>query len=248
MTQQWEHIWSADVLDSSCKLRFSGSVPFHHVSVSCFMASLFKQILPKKGIVHTWDRLKSICFFFCTDFHWSELHHHMVPSNSKRSWEIWSYLEKSPRLLFASGFLFWIFFFFFNILSPNIGRWKRKGGRDEGRKRGKERRKRGKEGIKETQFHKTHIDFSRDFYHPFLLLKTKTESKTNNKKMLYVICNVSPFYSGVMQKDKIELQKNCDNPLFLMNLDLCVCVRTQSRFMYMFKENLSMWSQIPIMS
>ena len=186
MTQQWEHIWSGDVLDSSCKLRFSGSVPFHHVSVSCSMASLFKQILPKKGKVHIWDRLESICFFFCTDFHWSE--HHMVPSNSKRSWEICSYLEKSPWLLFVSGCLFWIFFFF-NVLSPNIERGKRKGGRDEGRKRGKkrrkrgkERRKRGKEGIKETQFHKTHIDFSRDFYHVFLLLKTKTGSKTNNKK------------------------------------------------------------------
>lgn len=106
--------------------------------------------------------------------------------------------------------------FFFNILSPNIGRGKRKGRRDEGRKR-------GKEGIKKHSFTKL-IDFSRDFYHPFLLLETKTESKTNIRKMFYVICNVSPFYSGVMQKDKIELQKNCDNPLFLMNLDLCVCV------------------------
>lgn len=138
MTQQWEHIWSADVLDSSCKLRFSGSVPFHHVSVSCFMASLFKQILPKKGIVHTWDRLKSICFFFCTDFHWSELHHHMVPSNSKRSWEIWSYLEKSPRLLFASGFLFWIIFFFLTFSHPIL---KEEKGREEETKEEREGRK-----------------------------------------------------------------------------------------------------------
>lgn len=246
MTQQWEHIWSADVLDSSCKLRFSGSVPFHHVSVSCFMASLFKQILPKKGIVHTWD--KEYLFLL---LHWLPL---VRTSSSYGSIKLQKKLRnlilfrKESTITICFRLFVLDLFFFFNILSPNIGRGKRKGGRDEGRKRGKERRKRGKEGIKETQFHKTHIDFSRDFYHPFLLLKTKTESKTNNKKMLYVICNVSPFYSGVMQKDIIELQKNCDNPLFLMNLDLCVCVRTQSRFMYMFKENLSMWSQIPIVS
>ena len=111
---------------------------------------LFKQILPKNGKVNTWDRLKSIYFFFYTDFHWSELHH-MVPSNSKRSWKICSYLEKSPWLLFVLGCLFWInFFFFLNILSTDIEREKRKGGRNEGRKGGKERRKRGKEGIKDS--------------------------------------------------------------------------------------------------
>ena len=151
MTQQWEHIWSGDVLDSSCKLRFSGSVPFHHVSVSCSMASLFKQILPKKGKVHIWDRLKSICFFFCTDFHWSE--HHMVPSNSKRSWEICSYLEKSPWLLFVSGCLFWIFFFFLMfshpILKEEKGREEEMKEEGEGRKEEREGRKEEREGRKE---------------------------------------------------------------------------------------------------
>ena len=87
-----------------------------------------------------------------------------------------------------------IFFFF---LSPDIEREKRKGGRNEGRKR--EGKKKEREGRNKGQFHKSYVDFSRDFYHVFLLLKTKTESKTNNKKKLYVICNVSPFYFFIQE-------------------------------------------------
>lgn len=138
-----------DVLDNSCKLRVSGSVPFHHVPVSCSMASLFKQILPKIGKVNTWDRLKSIYFFFYTDFHCSELHHmfHQTPKVAEKS----ALIQKRVHDYYLfQAVCFGSIFFFLNILSPDIEREKRKGGRNEGRKRGKGRRKRGKEGIKDS--------------------------------------------------------------------------------------------------
>lgn len=84
--------------------------------------------------------------------------------------------------------------------------------RKEGRK---ERRKRAKEGRKETHLHKSHIYFSRDFYHVLLLLKTKTKNRKQNKEITKnLICNFCLFfYSGLIQKDKkTKLQKICDNP------------------------------------
>lgn len=147
---------------------------------------------------------------FPLTFHWSKLHH-TVPLNSRGSWEIYSCWENSPWLLFVPGCLFLTRIFFFTFPGPMLkGREKKI--RKEGRK---ERRKRAKEGRKETHLHKSHIYFSRDFYHVLLLLKTKTKNRKQNKKITKnLICNFCLFfYSGLIQKDKkTKLQKICDNP------------------------------------